>query len=168
MCDGANAQSIVQELLSYLVVSEFAIREELVLKVAILGEKFAPSLQWYVDVILSLVEKAGDVVSDDIWHRVVQIVTNHAELQRYAAEQVLAKLREGCGHEEAMVKVAGYLLGEFGHLLSTPCAEYFALLQHRFPACGLATKALLLSAYAKVRWRFHHASVVSLSVACRW
>ncbi len=46
----------------------------------------------------------------------------------------------------------GYLLGEFGHLLQTGPAEYFALLQQRFAACGLPTKALLLSAYAKVRW----------------
>jgi hypothetical protein len=35
----------------------------------------------YVDVILQLVEKAGDFVSDDIWYRVVQIVTNNDDLQ---------------------------------------------------------------------------------------
>jgi len=29
--------------------------------------------------------------------------------------------------------------------------EYFGLLQQRFAACDLPTKALLLSAYAKVR-----------------
>ena len=82
-------------------------------------------------------------------HRVVQIVTNNSELQRYAAEQVLLKLQAGSAHE-TMVKVAGYLLGEFGHLLSVPCSDYFFLLQQRFAACGLQTKALLLSAFAKV------------------
>lgn len=35
----------------------------------------------YVDVILELTEKAGEFVSDDIWYRVVHIVTNHEELQ---------------------------------------------------------------------------------------
>lgn len=46
----------------------------------------------------------------------------------------------------------GYLLGEFGHLLSGPGpADYFGLLQQRFAASSLSTKALLLSAYAKAR-----------------
>jgi hypothetical protein len=56
-------------------------REELVLKVAILAEKFAPSVQWYVDIALELLERAGDNVSDDIWHRVVQLVTNNENMQ---------------------------------------------------------------------------------------
>ena len=101
----------------------------------------------------------------------VQIVTNASDLQAYAAEQVLIKLRAGSAHE-SMLKIAGacgrtappcsptrltgtrnagYLLGEFGHLLPTGPAEYFGLLQQRFPACSLPTKALLLSAYAKAR-----------------
>jgi hypothetical protein len=35
----------------------------------------------YVDVILQLIDKAGDFVSDDIWYRVVQFVTNNEDLQ---------------------------------------------------------------------------------------
>ena len=37
------------------------------LKIAILAEKFASDLRWYVDVILQLISHAGDFVSDDIW-----------------------------------------------------------------------------------------------------
>jgi len=167
MTDMTNAESIVKELLDYLIVSDFAIREELVLRIAILAEKFMPTQRWYIDVTLTLIDKAGDFVSDDIWcfrcpasrhllsaahvrrHRVVQIVTNNGDLQSYAAEQALLKLQAGSAHE-TMVKVGGYLLGEFGHLLSVPCAEYLGLLQQRFPSCGLQTKALLLSAFAKL------------------
>lgn len=35
----------------------------------------------YVDVILQLIDKAGDFVSDDIWYRVIQFVTNNEDLQ---------------------------------------------------------------------------------------
>lgn len=35
----------------------------------------------YVDVILQLIDNAGDFVSDDIWFRVVQFVTNNEDLQ---------------------------------------------------------------------------------------
>lgn len=34
-----------------------------------------------MDVILQLIDKAGDFVSDDIWFRVVQFVTNNEDLQ---------------------------------------------------------------------------------------
>lgn len=33
-------------MLNFLVTADFVIREELVLKVAILAEKWAPSVQW--------------------------------------------------------------------------------------------------------------------------
>lgn len=33
--------------------------------------------------ILQLIDKAGDFVSDDIWFRVVQFVTNNEDLQVY-------------------------------------------------------------------------------------
>lgn len=35
----------------------------------------------YVDVILQLIDKAGDFVSDHIWFRIVQFVTNNEDLQ---------------------------------------------------------------------------------------
>jgi len=39
-----------------------------------------------VDVILQLIEKAGDFVSDDIWYRVVQFVTNNEDLQVFVVQ----------------------------------------------------------------------------------
>ena len=93
MCDETNSRRIVAELLNYLNVSDYAIREELVLKIAILAERFATEYSWYVDVILQLISSAGDHVSEEIWYRIVQIVTNNPELQPYAARTVL-KVRE--------------------------------------------------------------------------
>ncbi|KAL5063723.1 hypothetical protein RYX36_025460, partial [Vicia faba] len=78
-------------------------REELSLKAAILAEKFAPDLSWYVDVILQLIDKAGDFVSDDIWFRVVQFVTNNEDLQPYAAAKAREYLDKPAIHE-TMVK----------------------------------------------------------------
>jgi AP-2 complex subunit alpha len=43
-------------------------REELVLKIAILAEKYNGDMSWYVDVILQLISLAGDFVSEDIWY----------------------------------------------------------------------------------------------------
>lgn len=44
------------------------LKEELVLKIAILAERFRVSDEWYVDVVLSLVKGAGDYVSEEIWY----------------------------------------------------------------------------------------------------
>ena len=52
--------------------------EELVLKIAILAEKFAINLSWYIDVIIKLIEYAGDYTADDLWFRVAQMVTGFA------------------------------------------------------------------------------------------
>ena len=79
ICNTNNAKRIVNELVAYLVLADAAICEEMVLKIAILAEKYATDLRWYVDTILKLITISGDHVSDPIWHRVVQIVTNHPQ-----------------------------------------------------------------------------------------
>lgn len=152
MCDKYTSKEIVGELLSYLLTADYAIREELVIKLANLAEKFASNYQWYVDVILQLITLAGDFVSDDIWHRVIKIVTNHEDVQEYAARTVFKALQFPTSHETC-VKVGGYILGEFGHLISeqpdsTPQLQ-FEVLHTKFPTCGLVTRAMLLSTYAK-------------------
>ena len=48
MCDGNNAKTIVGELLKYLSVADYTLREEMVLKIAILTEKFATEYEWCV------------------------------------------------------------------------------------------------------------------------
>lgn len=63
-------------------------REELILKTAVLAERFYPDLQWYVDSMLTLIERAGDLATKDIWHSTVQIVTNYPALHEYAARKV--------------------------------------------------------------------------------
>ncbi|GKV16639.1 hypothetical protein SLEP1_g27254 [Rubroshorea leprosula] len=153
MCDVSNAKDIVEELLQYLSTADFAMREELSLKAAILAEKFAPDLSWYVDAILQLIDKAGDFISDDIWFRVVQFVTNNEDLQSYAAAKAREFLDKPAVHE-TMVKVSAYILGEFSHLLakSPGCSpkEIFNIIHEKHPTVPTSTIPVLLSAYAKI------------------
>ena len=71
MCDRSNSEDIVLEMLTYLETADYSIREEMVLKVAILAEKYATDYKWYVDVILNLIRLAGDYVSEEVWYRYV-------------------------------------------------------------------------------------------------
>ncbi|KAL8480928.1 hypothetical protein ACS0TY_027446 [Phlomoides rotata] len=153
MCDVSNAKDIVEELLQYLSTADFAMREELSLKAAILAEKFAPDLSWYVDVILQLIDKAGDFVSDDIWFRVVQFVTNNEDLQPYAALKAREYLDKPAIHE-TMVKVSAYILGEYSHLLARRPGcnpkEIFSIIHEKLPTVSTSTIPILLSTYAKI------------------
>ena len=152
MCDPTNAQPIVNELLKYLATADYAIREEMVLKIAVLTEKYATDIQWYVDISLRLIAMADDHVNDEVWQRVIQIVTNNETLQVYAAQTILEYIKfEQC--HETIVKIGGYLLGEFGHLVadasgSSPIEQFLAL-QSKLPGSSTSTPAIILSCFIK-------------------
>jgi len=152
MCDTSNAVPIVNELLKYLPTADYSIREEMVLKIAILTEKYATDAQWYIDISLRLLAMAGDHVSDEVWQRVVQIVTNNEELQAYAAQNILEYIKADNCHD-TLVKIGGYILGEFGHLIadhkgSSPIEQLMAL-QKKMISSPDTTRALLLSTFVK-------------------
>lgn len=152
MCDATNARIVVGELLHHLQNADFAIREEMVLKIAILTEKYATDVQWYVDISLRLIAMAGDHVSDEVWQRVIQIVTNNEELQVYAAQNALQHVKSEHCHE-TLVKIGAYILGEFGHLVAEQprCSpiEQFMALQNKLAGASSSTRAMILSCFIK-------------------
>ncbi|KAI1820923.1 adaptin N terminal region-domain-containing protein [Xylaria intraflava] len=152
MCDSTNSGPIVAELLQYLQNADFAIREEMALKIAILTEKYATDIQWYINVSLRLVAVAGDHLSDEVWQRVIQIVTNNEELQVYAAQNTLQHVKQDHCHE-TLVKIGAYILGEFGHLIAEEkgCSpiEQFMALSGKLSACSSSTRAMILSSFIK-------------------
>ncbi|GAA5894570.1 Apl3p [Sporobolomyces salmoneus] len=152
MCDTSNSKLIVGELLKYLSVADYTLREEMVLKIAILTEKFALEYEWYVDTILALMHIAGDHVGEEVWYRIVQIVTNTEELQEYAARKIFDVLLKPSIHEN-LIKVGAYILGEYGHLIADEPGrspiEQFHILHSRSNLMSNATKALLLTTYFK-------------------
>ncbi|KAI0018233.1 Adaptor protein complex AP-2 alpha subunit [Xylariomycetidae sp. FL0641] len=152
MCDLTNSGPIVAELLAYLQNADFAIREEMALKIAILTEKYATDIQWYINVSLRLVAVAGDHLSDEVWQRVIQIVTNNEELQVYAAQITLQHVKQDHCHE-TLVKIGAYVLGEFGHLIAeekgcSPIEQYLALYA-KLSGCSTSTRAMILSSFLK-------------------
>lgn len=152
MCDVDNSEVIVGELLQYLKVADYALREEMVLKIAVLTEKYAGSYRWYVDTILELISAAGDHVGDEVWYRVIQIITNTEDLQAYAARVVFQRLRSPATHE-SLVKVGGYVLGEYGHLIANEEGhspiDQLHVLHTKSQFCTAPTRALLLTTYIK-------------------
>eukprot|EP00928_Gymnodinium_smaydae_P096151 TRINITY_DN8435_c0_g4_i1.p1 TRINITY_DN8435_c0_g4~~TRINITY_DN8435_c0_g4_i1.p1 ORF type:complete len:1022 (+),score=242.96 TRINITY_DN8435_c0_g4_i1:348-3413(+) len=160
LCRPSNWQHIVEELLEILGTSDSVLQEELVLKIAILAEKNAPNFRWYVDVVFRMLEKAPDSVGDDVWYRVVQVVTGFEdgvgekekqELQRHAAGKSFQYLSAPYPHE-SLVKLGAYMIGEFGHQLPSnvpPRAKLEALSRHYLKG-STHVKAIILLALVKL------------------
>lgn len=161
MCSSDNAESLVDELLNYLVRAEPDIRAEMILKIAVLAERYQTNLKWYVDTILRIISTSGQHVSEEIWHRVVQIITNDEGLQPYATSKIFETLQAaGSSATESLVSLASYVIGEFGDLLvdaqesseGAPVqpGEIFSTLQSHFSNMSKATQAIMLSTYVKM------------------
>jgi len=161
MCDKKNCKGIVNELIVFLnylnvnIPNDFAIREELVLKIAILAEKFASQYKWYVDVMLKVITIAGDAMSEDIWYRLIKMVTNHQDVQQYATETAYDALKEDTVNE-TMLKVGAFLCGEYGRMIEKTAsgADQCRLLTAKFPICTEPTKAIILSSLLKLAATF--------------
>ena len=119
MCDEENAEEIVKKLLDHLHSNDYMIKEEMALKTAILAERFPKDNNWYCDVIVDLMLYAGDYVSDDIWHRMVQIVSQQEDIQEYAAHKMFEQLQPTNVHE-TMIRCGSYILGEYAELIVEP------------------------------------------------
>ncbi len=146
MCTESSAREIVGELLGHLSLADFSMREELVLKTAVLAERFVSDLAWYVDVMLTLMERAGEFGTDDLWQSLAQLVTNHPDTQAHAATKALEGLRHGAA-PDVFVKCAAWLVGEYGRLATTvPPTEQFQLLHACFAGASSQAKVGCTSA----------------------
>ncbi len=67
--------------------------------------------------MLRLITLAGDFVAEDVWWRLVQIITNNVSIQLYAAKKVYAAVSHAGHIHETVLKVASQVLGEFSDLL---------------------------------------------------
>jgi len=83
-----TSSEIINELLDHLQdANDYNLMEEIVLKVAVLAERFAVNLSWYIDVIIKLIEYGGDYTSEDLWFRVAQMVTGFSKPEESEPDQ---------------------------------------------------------------------------------
>lgn len=77
LTDEGNAQDIVGDLVTNLNFADSTLKEDMVVKIAILAEKYTTDYQWYVQTMVQVILLAGDFVAEAVWYRIVQIVTNN-------------------------------------------------------------------------------------------
>eukprot|EP00826_Nyctotherus_ovalis_P009337 TRINITY_DN1245_c0_g1_i2.p1 TRINITY_DN1245_c0_g1~~TRINITY_DN1245_c0_g1_i2.p1 ORF type:complete len:966 (-),score=297.21 TRINITY_DN1245_c0_g1_i2:130-3027(-) len=161
LCTKEFATSIVEDLLDYLTEKDPYLKEELVLKIALIAEKFGDSIYWYIDVTIRMLQVAGSHMSNDVWYRIAQILTGFEgteldfDIQNYAAAKVLNSLKAAHIHDP-LVKLAAYVLGEYGNTIveseEDVVKQYKALMKH-YDSCNTDTKCMILTALVKTASR---------------
>lgn len=105
-----------------------------------------------------MIESASTSISDDIWHRIAQIVTGfgdtepNVELQRYAALKLYTALNRA--HvPDVLLKLGAFVLAEFGHLITDIPGKgfmaQFELLRRHFTGAKSETRAIMMSSFIK-------------------
>lgn len=182
ICSAQSYTNIINKLLDLFPFADFSLKSELAIKVAVLAEKFATDSTWYVTTMLKLLSIGGgsnsngiSYISNEVWERIVQIVVNNDELQIKTCKLIISLLKVpheqshhkhpqgksapvSIGLSENLVKVAAFILGEFGHLVSdqkdfSPMSQ-FQLLYEAYFKVSLVTRAMLISAYFKFVIKF--------------
>ena len=141
------------ELITVLAASEASIKDEMVVKIAILSERYYPSWRWYIDTMLQVVLVAGDHVAEAVWHRVIQVVLSNRDIHEYAAEKMFCAVQSKYCHPVA-VSMASYLLGEIGISIcdqrGRSCYEQYAALHQHFGLVDARVQAIILTAFVKL------------------
>ncbi|KAH3660331.1 hypothetical protein OGAPHI_006917 [Ogataea philodendri] len=151
-----NVEDTCSRLLEYLSVAEFVMKSEVAVKIAVLAEKHATDANWYVTTMMRLISVAGNYLDEEVRQRLIQIVVNNDSIQPTACRLCYASLKNG-SFPESMVKVAGFLLGEFGHKLDVPLEQQFDLLYGYYPQGSVPARCILLSSFLKF---YHHSELL--------
>ena len=161
LCNKKVAPEIVNDLLDYLSEKDVQLKEELILKIALLAEKFGESIYWYIDVIIRMLQLAGSHVSNDVWFRVAQILTGFegadldTETQKYAVGKIMSALNTAHAYEP-LVKLAAYIVGEYGDLVAEndkAVMKQYDILARHYGFCTSEGKCMVLTAFAKLATR---------------
>lgn len=133
VCNPQTYETVINKLLHYFPYSDFGLRSEIGIKIAVLAERFATDSTWYVTTMLKLLSIGGgnsqgtSYISNEVWERIVQIIVNNESLQLKSCKLIIELLQDPLevnGHTkslpvintvlENLIKVAAFVLGEFG------------------------------------------------------
>lgn len=173
VCNPKSYNNIIDKLLDYFPLSDFQIKPDLAIKIAILTENFAVDSTWYVTTMLKLLSIGGgynsngiSYISNEVWERIVQIIINNVELQLKSCKLIINLLKTASSNNkanpgvvpESLVKVAAIILGEFGdqadQLPDHKIGTQFQLLYEAYFKVSLITRAMLLSTFLKFLVKF--------------
>lgn len=169
ICSETNYTKIISKFLDYIPVAEPSLKGDISVKVAVLGERYATDSIWYVSTMLRLLSISGltsrsasGASRGEVWERIIQIIVNNEDLQRMACKYVINLLKnpEAGAAPESLVKVAAFILGEYGFKLDLDDPKGFSIdlqfqiLYDAYFSTSLNTRLIIMSAMLKFIMRY--------------
>ncbi len=122
MTNNVNVQPIVERLLSYLKEApiEQSSRKDLVNKISVLSDSFAPNQNWYVRNMNKLFEIGGDQITEELTNKFIWSISEYERAEqgekfRQSTIKIYLKiLKKNPNIPDALMQVIAWILGEYG------------------------------------------------------
>jgi AP-1 complex subunit gamma-1 len=123
-----NVKPLTKELITYLIGADADFKGDLASRICLAIDKFAPDKRWHVDNTVKVLLLAGNHVSDEIVFALCHLVAGCAELHAYAVHKLFYTLADpDLVQPDAIVLVATWLIGEYGHVLPIAISDILDL-----------------------------------------
>lgn len=121
MTNKQNVEPIVKKLLNYLKEASYESnsRKDLVVKINELGEKFAPSMKWYIRTMNEVFEMGGDLITQNITNKFIASLSEYqqnedADQFRESTIKIYLKvLQKNPSIPESLMQVIAWIMGEY-------------------------------------------------------
>ena len=155
VCDQAGSSELITDILKLIPSSEPSVREDLTKKVTTLIDKFSTTPQSYIEQTLGVMEKAGDVVGEEVWLKFVQRVganPNDIATRKTAVRGVYEMLRRGTPASEPVACIAAYIFGDHGMMIRDEIrpSEQFRQINTLFPTSDAQAKTIIVFSAIKI------------------
>lgn len=172
MTNGVNVEFVVDKLLGFLLTTKDEhFRDDLVEKVTLCAERYAPSNAWFVRTIISVFESGGDKVKRNVANTLVQLIaegtgedsdeeedgdgagggSSDDELRAEVVDDFI-RLIGKTKMPAMLLQTMSWVLGEYGYLskASTPEMIITALCELAYNSDDSQTRAMAVTATMKL------------------
>jgi AP-1 complex subunit gamma-1 len=111
-----NIRSIMKDIMSFLEVSDPEFKSQICTNILTVTEKYSPNPRWHIDIILSMLIKAGAYIREDLVSGIIGMVSDHEDLHNYCVQKLYLALTEDIS-QQPLCQVGVWSVGEYGDLL---------------------------------------------------
>lgn len=113
-----SVETLGPELLEYLVVCDDEFKADLADRLCSLVQKFAPNMQWQVDLVVDVLVQAGRFIADEAVRAFLAEVSKHPDVQAYATRALYRALFDNLDSASpGLATAAVWCIGEYGDAL---------------------------------------------------
>ncbi|VDP18675.1 unnamed protein product [Soboliphyme baturini] len=117
LINATNIRSMSKEILIFMETAEPEFKSICSSNMYIATERYSPDRRWHFDTMVKVMKAAGNNVPEDVVSSMIQLISEHSELQAYASYHLyLAALEDVCS-TQPLLQVACWTIGEFSDLL---------------------------------------------------